>query len=70
MSLRGFLLGAYPGMKLLGHRLYKCSIFRNNAKQFYKVVVKLRLFLAVLFLFLARGSRVSRIFIFLQVSWN
>lgn len=27
-----FLLGGYPGMKLLGHRLYECSVLRNNAK--------------------------------------
>lgn len=70
-SLHGFLLGTYPGMKLLGHRLYKCSILRRNAKQFYKVFVKLPLFLAVtLFLLLAKESKVSRIFNVLQVSWN
>lgn len=58
-------------MKLLGHRLYECSILRKNAKQFYKVVVKFPLFLAVtLFVFLARENRVSRIFNVLQVSWN
>lgn len=39
--LHTFLLGIYPGVKLLSHRTCKGSTLEDDVKQFYKMVVPL-----------------------------